>query len=369
MYIKHLKLENFRSFIKKDFEFSDELNIIIGENAVGKSSLLEAIILITDGYSPWTSDLNEIIYNSNLVEETSDDSYFRLEATISNNKKDTVISYYHSPTKKKFIIDGKATTRKKFFRFTSTNIFSPEQIELLMVSPSKRRDFLNRTIARIDPAYQDTLTNFEKILRQRNAYLKKLSKVFMESGQVLSNDDMLNFWTERFATENAKIVRLRAEYIDRISNSSKNFRVHYKPSLDVSEIASLLSTETLAANIYSQLCDKYKRDIILGYTHLGIHRDDWNIKTDKDIQRFGSRGEKRLALSRMIFEIQETQCKELGFYPIMLLDDISSELDDKNIAQILSSEYLSKQQVFITSIRKDSNIQILSQNNHKEFLF
>lgn len=371
MHLKKLSLQNFRRFGNESFDFDDLLNIIIGENAIGKSSILEAIALITDGYSPWTSDLNEIIQREELFEIADSGSFFRIEAIISDMNKDISLAYFHSKEKKKFIIDGKATSRKKFFRFTSTNIFSPEQIELLMISPSKRREYLNRIISRIDLDYQEQLETFDKVLRQRNAYLKKLSKIFLDTGVLNIEDKLLHYWTYEFAKINARLVKLRSDYIDRISKISDGFVVKYKPSIILEDFAILQSEEKLANDIFEILYDKIKRDIILGYSNLGIHRDDWNIKTNKDIQKFGSRGEKRTALSKMIFEVQELHFNELGYYPILILDDINSELDDKNIETILSKENLSKQQVFITSIRKDENIRKLennSENSFKEFI-
>jgi DNA replication and repair protein RecF len=125
MYIKHLKLENFRKFKTLEIDFEKDLNIIIGNNAHGKSTILEAICLITDGYSPWTSDISDIIYSEKLIEHEEAEPYFRIEAVLDEG---VTLSYYHSAEKKKFLINSKSTTKKRFFAFSSTNIFSTEQI-------------------------------------------------------------------------------------------------------------------------------------------------------------------------------------------------------------------------------------------------
>jgi DNA replication and repair protein RecF len=363
MYIKHLKLENFRKFKQFEIEFNKDTNIIIGNNAHGKSTILEAICLITDGYSPWTSDISDIIYSDKLMEHEIAEPYFRIETILCDDShegseiKQTVLSYYHSPEKKKFLINGKATTKNKFFAFTSTNIFSPEQIELLMISPGKRRTFIDRIITRIDPEYHELIVKYERILRQRNAYLKRLSKNYFDTGELNFTDSQLAFWTKEIALKNAEIMQAREKYIEVIGKSAAGVRMKYLPSISANGFISMIAGKDLAAQIENQLNEKLKRDVIVGYTNMGIHRDDWALKTDKDIHRFGSRGEKRLALINVIFSIQGLQKEYLEYFPILLLDDLSSELDDINVTKILTSDYLSKQQVFLTSIRDDENIE------------
>jgi DNA replication and repair protein RecF len=228
-----------------------------------------------------------------------------------------------------------------------------------MISPGRRRAFIDRIITRIDPEYKDILTTYEKTLRQRNAYLKRLSKHYFDCGDLDFADTQLAFWTKEIAKRNAEIMQLRERYIDIIGKSTQGVKMKYLPSININSggFLGMIRVDDLAKQIECQLNEKLKRDIILGYSNLGIHRDDWALKTDKDIHRFGSRGEKRLALINVIFSIQNLHKDYLEYYPILLLDDISSELDDINVVKILSSEYLSKQQVFLTSIREDKNIK------------
>lgn len=307
---------------------------------------MEAIYLLTNGHSPWTSELEDI---RNYLNERDD--FFRIEASIEHNMDDFKIAVFHQNTSNQFSIDGKRTIRKRYSRLTCSNLFSPDQIELLMVSPSKRREFMDHLISKVNLDYKDNLQRFERIHRQRNAYLKKLSKRFYDTGEINIEDQQLNFWTKEFASASAKIMAKRAEILEELSNNDAGFRIHYNPSLKLNMFEDLAQIEQLSQIHFKELAEYFKRDVALGYTKTGAHRDDWNITTDKDIKRFGSRGEKRMAISRLIFQTQEIYNKYLGFYPILLLDDISSELDDNNVKLILENETLRKQQVVVTTIR------------------
>ena len=204
-----------------------------------------------------------------------------------------------------------------------------------MISPSKRREFLDEIISTLDYEYVETLKQFRKVLKQRNAYLKKLSKQFYDKGIIARNDPQLNFWTNEFLKSAEKIQEMRERLSKRIA--TKKLKVEYIKSN--SDIA-----------LEDALEHSKKRDIATGYTNVGPHRDDWELINGMNIKKYGSRGEKRLSIGKLIFEVQKIMKKELGYYPILLLDDIASELDKKNTAEIFKPEILNKQQTFITII-------------------
>jgi DNA replication and repair protein RecF len=241
-------------------------------------------------------------------------------------------------SKRVFKIDNHTTTPKKFFERHASIIFNPEQIEILMISPSKRRDFLDEVISKIDYEYSETLAQFKKVLRQRNAYLKKLSKKFYEKGIIARNDPQLNFWTNEFV-KLSKDIQKNREKISRELSFGK-FHIDYIHS-------------NKKDSLENEIENSKKRDIATGYTNIGPHRDDWDIINGKNIKRFGSRGEKRLAIGQLLFKVQDLINSELGYYPILLLDDISSELDNKNTKIIFDKKNIVKQQTFITIIKYD----------------
>jgi len=204
-----------------------------------------------------------------------------------------------------------------------------------MISPSKRREFLDEILSTLDYEYVEILKNFRKVLTQRNAYLKKLSKLFYEKGIIARNDPQLIFWTKEFIKQ-ADIIQHMRESLSKKLHTN-DLKIEYIKSNEDIVLEDALEKST-------------KRDIATGYTNIGPHRDDWRLINGKDIKKYGSRGEKRLSIGKLIFETQKIMKKELGYYPILLLDDIASELDEKNTANIFDPKILDKQQTFITII-------------------
>jgi DNA replication and repair protein RecF len=324
--IENIKLTNFRRFNELNIEIDKNIIVLHGDNGKGKSTILEAIYLITNGISPWASS-DEYITN----EQDNEDNFTRIEM----KKEEKTYSFFKSSKKRIFKVDNHTTTPKKFFEKTASTIFNPEQIEILMISPSKRRDFLDEAINIIEYEYSDILKKFRKVLRQRNAHLKKLSKDFYEKGIVARNDTQLNFWTDEFLKLAKDIQRQREDICNDMC-------------LDKLKIQYIKSNKKIALD--DALEASKKRDIATGYTNIGPHRDDWVLINGMDIKKFGSRGEKRLAIGQLIFKKQEIIEKKLGFFPILLLDDIASELDKDNTKKIFEKENLEKQQTFITIV-------------------
>lgn len=333
--INRLTLKNFRKFKDQTFEFKKNTIIFYGSNAQGKSSVLEAIYLINTGTSPWAS-MNEYIN----VEQSS-----QIHTRIETEEDGKSYVYFKDNKKRIFKIDGKNVRAQTFFNKRSANIFNPEKIELLMISPSQRRNFLDDNISKYDYYYQNLLKDFKKILRQRNAYLKKLSKLFYEDGIIAINDPQLNFWSNQFVDISLEILQKR---ITLTKDLSKNgYDVKYNSGFNFDR-RKLNNSEYLKMCLQNDLEKSKKRDIATGYTNIGPHRDDWDIVKDRDIRKFGSRGEKRLAIGELIFQIQDIVYKHTDQYPLLLLDDIASELDILNTKKIFNKKLLDRQQSFIT---------------------
>lgn len=323
--IRRIKLTNFRKFNELEIDITKDIVVLYGDNAQGKSTILEAIYLLTNGKSPWAVS-DEFVNNS----QNEEDKFARIEISTEDHS----YAFFKNNARRICKIDDQNTTPKKFFQSNASTIFNPEQIEILMISPSRRRDFLDEVISQIDYEYNDTLAKFRKVLRQRNAYLKKLAKKFYEQGIIARNDTQLNFWTNEFVNLSKIIQSKRLELIDDLS--SDGFTLEYVKSND----------EDLEVCIENAK----KRDIVTGCSNIGPQRDDWEIIVEKNIKKYGSRGEKRLAIGNLIFRVQDVLNKKLGFYPILLLDDIASELDPKNTHKIFGEENIKKQQTFITII-------------------
>ncbi len=335
--IEKLILKNFRKFKEKTFIFNKNITIFYGSNAQGKSSVLEALYLISNGKSPWAST-DEFINT-----EQSKQVHTRIEIL----KDDRSHVYFKDKEKRIFKIEGKNVRSKTFFENSSATIFNPEKIELLMISSSQRRNFLDETISKYNYEYESTLKEFKKVLRQRNAYLKKLAKLFYEKGVIAVNDPLLNFWSKQFVEKSVPILQERINLSKELS--AQGYDIKYKTDFTIDR-RKINNHEYIIEQLSVDLENSKRKDIATGYTNVGPHRDDWEISLGKDIRKFGSRGEKRLAIGMLIFQSQEVVHNKTGFYPILLLDDIASELDIYNTEKIFDKKLLDKQQTFITVI-------------------
>jgi DNA replication and repair protein RecF len=330
--IKELELKNFRRFKNLKLSFNSNIVIIHGDNAKGKSTILESIYVISNGRSPW-AQTEDLVNNA----QGKKNRHMRIE--IEREDENRYI-YFKDENRKQYQINGKRTTPKKFFEENSATIFNPEQIEILMISSSERRNFVDEIIGRIDYSYYNILRDFRKVLRQRNAYLKRLSKLFYENGTIARNDPVLSVWTSKFVDLSSEITEKRKDICKKLSK--KNFEVRY-----ISEIEDF---NNIKEELTRKIEENKKRDIATGYTNTGAHREDWEIHNHQDIKKYGSRGQKRMAVGQLVFMSQDVFSKENGFYPTLLLDDISSELDKENTKEVLNKELLEKQQTFITVI-------------------
>ncbi|HVX93188.1 MAG TPA: DNA replication and repair protein RecF [Candidatus Dojkabacteria bacterium] len=339
--IKKIKIQNFRQFKNITFDFDSPIIVVSGDNTKGKSTLLEAIAVLTNGYSPW-NDFSEIFSNSN-----TEDNFFRIEGTISNGD-DHTYTFFKSLNQRILKHDDKNTNSKKFYEKISSIVFSPELIEILMISPSKRREFIDKYITVINPDYAESLKQYNKVIRHRNAYLKRLSKDLFSTGILPKYDNQLEIWSKEAAKYSSDILLKRIEFLKDLSN--KDFNVEYVSSLEINDFEDLLEKDELERMYLQKYIETFKRDLALGHTTIGVHRDDWNIHTDKDIKRYGSRGEKRLSIIDMIFKINTLIKERKEYSPYLLLDDVPSELDKKNTDQILNKALKLNQQIIITTI-------------------
>ncbi len=344
--ITRIKLKNFRKFRNNEFHFEKPVVVIHGNNTEGKSSLLEAIYVLTNGHSAWGNFAD--IFNYKQEKEP----HFRIEADLDMNGESSTFAFFRDEGKRVLQKNSQNTTPKKFFEGISSTIFNPELIEIIMISPSKRREFLDDVLSKIDIEFADISSKFNRALRQRNAYLKKLSKAFFEYGKINTEDTQLKYWTEEFSKYSASIISKRAAIVDKLKTD--DISLNYKSTLSLNLFEDISDLESLSKIHFNALMEKARRDIATGHTNIGAHRDDWSITNGKDVKRFGSRGEKRVAIAKLIFQTQEIVAESKGFEPYLLLDDIPSELDEDNTAFVLDPQILKKQQTFITTINLGS---------------
>ena len=342
MKIKKIKLINFRNLDKVELNFINKINIIIGGNGAGKTNILEAIYL---------NSLTKSFRANNDAELIKfDKEFLTIMTTIKDDSyNENVLYNIDKLSKKIYLNSSKVTKLSEYSGKYPVVISTPEDVLMIKTSPSTRRDVLNISICQFNKEYFKTLNEYNKLLKLRNDYLKRIL--------VNSNSDMKYFEiiTTKLIEKAIYIYIERNKYINSINSYlgsifehiclNKNLILKYSPNVDITEYDD--------ENISKILQKKFKRDfnkeISLGMTISGPHRDDFNFYLDnKDMKFYSSEGQKKMAvISYKLAEMKLFQEQE-DKKPIILLDDLFSELDIKNKNRLV--KYIPEDmQVIITS--------------------
>ncbi len=333
--IQQLKLKNFRNFWDKTFDDLQLKNFIIGENGKGKTNSLEALAVLWN-----TSILNLPL--EDLVHIWED--YFFVE--IQNNQWESFSLFYEKESKKKkYSINGKKVTKKKFCELSPTCvIFSPIVMNMFYLWPSLRRDFLDSILSRSFWDFDTIKKEYQKIIKSRNATLKAI-----RDGE--AHIENLDFWNKKCISLAQKYYKKRFFIIDFFSKNIEKIQKFL--NIDCQNIEFFYQTKvsknTVEQDIETYFLENQKRDILLAKTPIGPHIDDFFILIDgKDITHLASRGEIKsviiyLKLLEGIFIENMTKKK-----PVLLIDDLLSELDTQHKNILL--ENISYYQTFISNI-------------------
>ncbi len=356
MYIKKLILKDFRSYKNKEFLFSDGLNILVGKNAQGKTNVLEAIFFAIIGKSFKTSKEKEVI---NLQ---SEHSYIRAE--IAKRFRDVEIELFFDKIHKKSIkIDGISIKKiGELMGCANAVFFSPDELKLVKESPEERRRFMNIDISQTNKRYFYLIGRYEKVLANRNKLLKSSNDINVIKDTIEIWDRALSELAEKIATERkifieelSPFAKLAHQYI---SGGKEEIEIIYKSSFD----------SEYAKNMFKYLQKNLEKDFKLGYTSVGVHRDDLDIYlNDIEVKDYGSQGQQRtVALSMKLAELEIIK-NRIGEYPILLLDDVFSELDQDRRRKLL--KFTSKTQTIITCTDlseeiKNANIISIKKDDH-----
>lgn len=356
MYINKIKLTNFRNYDEQEINLGKNINIFYGDNAQGKTNIIEAIFLCSIGKSFRTNKESELIkFNKDIssvyIEYEKSDRDGRIKIDLNNKK-----SIYTNGIKIKKL--------SELLGNINTVIFTPDDINILRDGPQKRRRFLDIMIGQLRPNYIHILNMYNKTLEQRNNYLKQIKENNKQ-------EEMLDIWDEKLAEYGEKIYIYRNEFIEKIKN--KINKIHKSITNEKEEIKVEYISNCAQKEEYIELLKaRRKLDIIKGFTTKGIHRDDFFIYINNQLVNvYGSQGQNRtVVLSLKISELQVIY-DEIGEYPILLLDDFMSELDEKRRRNFL--ENIENTQVIITCTDKididnlDYNIYNVKNGNIEEF--
>lgn len=349
MKIQHLRLLNFRNYEKMEISFSDSYNIIYGNNGSGKTNLVESIYVLALTKSFRGSVDKVLIMNNKDV--------CRVEGTIAEKYTNDYKIIIKDGGKKVKINNTKVDKLSDYISKVSVVLFNPDDLRFIKDSPSVRRKAINLEISQINNSYLKNLNNYNKLLKQRNTYLKSMNI------NANTSSDYLDILTNKLIDLGEKIYLSRKKYIDLLNDKIGEF---YKKICDISDLK--LEYISDFNNFDKQkLLKKYKdslnRDIILGKTTLGIHHDDIKFKfLDFNIKDYGSEGQQKNAIIAYKMAELEIFYQIRKDYPILILDDLFSELDRFKINNILSliNENI---QTFITTTEIDKiNSDILQKS-------
>lgn len=340
MKIHQLKLYQYRNYPYLSIPFEDNINVFLGKNAQGKTNILEAIYYAAIGRSHRTHNDQELI--------EWDKTQAKLQIDFSRMGVDNQLSFLFQKDKRREIVyNGLKVKPAEAMGALNVVLFSPEDLMLIKGAPQERRRFLDLEISQASRVYYEMMTKYVKIIQQRNAVLKKLR-------ETRGSDEMLDIWDEQLAVMSYRIVMKRKEAVDKLSmlaNLMHRRLTQEKENLRLSYIVhGLEDGSSLSESWYlSALKQRRQLDIIRGSTSVGPHRDDIKIEVNGiDLKTFGSQGQQRTGILSLKLSELEYIKSEIGEYPILLLDDVMSELDFERRSQLLLF-IKEKIQTFITA--------------------
>lgn len=356
MYIKSLKLMNYRNYENLVIDFNENINLIVGSNGQGKTNIVESITLMSIGRSFRTNKDRELIKfgEKNLYSSC----YF------NRNGLDKKIEVVITKEKKGIKVNGVSIKSiHDLLGNLNVVVFSPEDLKLVKDGPKERRSFLDKEISQIMPKYYNLLTSYNKIINQRNKLLK--------SGIIDKN--LLDVYDENLINFGSEIYIIRCEFIEKISkianklhrnltSNKENLKITYKSQIDLSK---KLDKSYIKEKLWSKYKENRDSDIFNRNTKIGPHKDDLGIFiNDIDVRFYGSQGQQRTAsISLKLSEIELIK-QEIGDYPVLILDDVFSELDQDR--QKMLVEKLKDIQMFVTSA-DPFHINILDSDDYSVF--
>ena len=349
MWIRKIKINNFRNYKNQEINLNKKINIFYGKNAQGKTNIIEAIYLCSIGKSFRTNKEKELI---KFNEDNCD-----VEIDFEKSDRDGNIRINIGNKKSIFVNKIKIKKLSELLGNINVVIFTPDDINILKGGPQNRRKFLDVMISQLRPKYMHIYSLYAKTLEERNTYLKnienKQSLLFhnkKNESEILINDDLLEIYNVKLAEYGYEIYKYRKEFIEKIKNKIKIIHNNITENKEEIEIEYTSNCENKEKYL-ELLKERKKLDIIKGYTTKGIHRDDFKILINNlPVDVYGSQGQHRTAvLSLKLSELQVIY-DEIGENPILLLDDFMSELDEERRKSFL--ENIKNTQVIITCTDK-----------------
>ena len=357
MFIKNLKLFNFKNHSEKSFDFSPEINCFVGNNGAGKTNILDAL--------HYLSMAKSFLGNLDAQNILHDSDFFAIEAEIQGEEKNDIIKVQLPKEGKKIIKKNDKTYERiaDHIGFLPSVMISPYDSNLISDGSESRRKFLDAMISQTDSDYLFALIQYQKTLQQRNALLKYFAKnrTFDLDSLEIYNEPLTKFGTQIFEKRQrfvASILPTIQHFYEIISKGNEKVTVIYESNLNEQNFEEILS-------------ENLEKDRVLTYTSRGIHKDDLLFEMNGNlIKKFGSQGQQKSFLIALklaqIKRIKDITNKN----PILLLDDIFDKLDDNRVSQLI--ELVNQQnfgQIFITDTHRERTESVVKRINEESKIF
>ena len=326
MFAKHLKLKNFRNYSEAEVNFSSGINLITGLNGQGKTNLSEALVFLSRAKSERTHQEKELI----KMGEKSAEIKLSLIKIVGEVQFDFLLS---STSENDYKINYNSVSRvSEVFGNLIAIYFCPQDLKIVAGSPENRRDYVDDEIMMLSEAYYNLLSRYDKVLMQRN----KLLKTEKDHAKII---DTIGIWDESLASTASLIIKTRKSFLEKLSPvANKYIKIisDEKEELKLTYVGAKSSTkEELKKEMLKGLDENLSRDMELGYTTFGPHRDDVKIELNGiDARAYASQGQTRSIVLALKLAEMDILKEELGEYPIMIFDDVFSELDSKRQQKI-----------------------------------
>lgn len=347
MKVNKIEFESFRNIDSEIIEFSDGINVIYGENAQGKTNILEGIYLFARGKSFRAFKDKELIkFDKNIA-------YAKMEFQVKDDKTTLGVEIPKNQVKKFYRNKVKVNKTAEIIGEFRAVLFCPSHLGIIKDAPATRRKFIDVAISQLRPVYLKMMTRYNQVLEERNAILKMMPE---ERAQ---NLELIDIYSEELASLCADIADIRNEYIkkldywvkiffDKMTKGQESPKITYEANVNENDFEN---RESLKNRYLNLLKNNKEREFKYGATLFGIHKDDLKIEINgKDSRLYSSQGQQRsLALAMKMAE-GEISREQKGEYPVFLFDDVLSELDDNRKSYILSN--IKNRQVIITACDK-----------------
>ena len=325
MFIKRLQMLNYRNYNVLDISLGPHVNVFMGDNAQGKTNILEGIYYCAFARSHRTSKDRE------LINWNSDNAL--LSVTVGRERLDKRIDISILKDGKKAIQINKIKIKKIGELFGNFNVvmFSPEDLKIIKDSPGVRRKFIDMELCQLNPKYYYNLVQYNKVLNERNSILRNRN----------INKDILDVYDMQLVEFGYNIIMDRLEYIEKLNKYSTKIHSDItsgKERIEFKYVSTIKDLENIRESFYSLLEKNRVRDCERGITSVGPHRDDFTVLiNDIDTKSYGSQGQQRTAVLTIKFSSLKIIKELIGEHPVLLLDDVLSELDFSRKRYILST--------------------------------